>query len=238
MRITDSALVAAANLSNRYIADRFLPDKAIDLVDEAASRLAIEKESVPEPIDRIQRRLRQLELAHRQLVAEEEESAVAKRAEVEEEMESLGRELASLREQWDAEKMGLDDVQSIRRKRSSCSTGSRSSMPRQRRSSCVARVQSRSIRKCLTCGHGRESWKSDSTSSRHVSRKRNRIKPIVREEDKTSTVATRRHRGGNRRGGQRLDRRSGDPNDGNRTGKIVGDGRPFAQPRDWAGRSR
>ncbi len=115
VRITDSALVAAANLSNRYIADRFLPDKAIDLVDEAASRLAMEKESVPEPIDRIQRRLRQLELAHRQLVDEQEESAVDKREEVESEMESLGRELASLREQWEAEKMGLEDVQSIRR---------------------------------------------------------------------------------------------------------------------------
>ena len=115
VRITDSALVAAANLSNRYIADRFLPDKAIDLVDEAASRLAMEKESVPEPIDRIQRRLRQLELAHRQLVDEQEESAVKKREEIEAEMESLGRDLASLREQWEAEKMGLDDVQSIRR---------------------------------------------------------------------------------------------------------------------------
>ncbi|GAA4457954.1 ATP-dependent chaperone ClpB [Novipirellula rosea] len=114
VRITDSALVAAANLSNRYIADRFLPDKAIDLVDEAASRLAMEKESVPEPIDRIQRRLRQLELAHRQLVDETEESAVEKREEVEGEMESLNHELASLREQWDAEKMGLDDVQSVR----------------------------------------------------------------------------------------------------------------------------
>ena len=115
VRITDSALVAAANLSNRYIADRFLPDKAIDLVDEAASRLAMEKESVPEPIDRLQRRLRQLELAHRQLVDEQEESAVKKREEIEAEMESLGRDLASLREQWEAEKMGLDDVQSIRR---------------------------------------------------------------------------------------------------------------------------
>ncbi|MFK8114148.1 MAG: ATP-dependent chaperone ClpB [Rubripirellula sp.] len=114
VRITDNAIVAAAKLSNRYIADRFLPDKAIDLIDEAASRLAMEKESVPEPIDRIQRRLRQLELAHRQLVAEEEESAVAKRTEIEQEMESLGQELASLREQWEAEKMGLDDVQSIR----------------------------------------------------------------------------------------------------------------------------
>lgn len=115
VRITDSAIVAAANLSNRYIADRFLPDKAIDLVDEAASRLAMEKESVPEPIDRIQRRLRQLELAHRQLVDEQEESALAKREEIEQEMESQNRELADLREQWDVEKMGLDDVQSIRR---------------------------------------------------------------------------------------------------------------------------
>ncbi len=115
VRITDGALVAAATLSHRYIADRFLPDKAIDLVDEAASRLAMDKESVPEPIDRIQRRLRQLELAHRQLTDEDEPSAVLRRTEVEEEMESLGRELASLREQWEAEKMGLDDVQSIRR---------------------------------------------------------------------------------------------------------------------------
>lgn len=114
VRITDSALVAAAKLSTRYIADRFLPDKAIDLIDEAASRLAMEKESVPEPIDRLQRRLRQLELAHRQLVDESEASAVDKRVDVETEMEETKLELASLNEQWEAEKMGLDDVQSIR----------------------------------------------------------------------------------------------------------------------------
>ena len=115
VRITDNALVAAANLSGRYITDRFLPDKAIDLIDEASSRLAMEKESVPEPIDQLQRRLRQLELAHRQLVDEEEASAVQRRDEIEEEMETVKRELASLREQWDAEKLGLDDVQSVRR---------------------------------------------------------------------------------------------------------------------------
>ena len=114
VRITDSAIVAAANLSNRYIADRFLPDKAIDLIDEAASRLAMEKESVPEPIDRLQRRLRQLELAHRQLVDESEASAVGKKEEIETEMTSVQKELADLREQWEAEKMGLDDVQSVR----------------------------------------------------------------------------------------------------------------------------
>ncbi len=114
VRVTDNALVAAANLSNRYIADRFLPDKAIDLVDEASSRLAMEKESVPEPIDQLQRQLRQFELAHRQLADEQESAAVHRRDEIEAEMESIKRELASLREQWEAEKMGLDDVQSIR----------------------------------------------------------------------------------------------------------------------------
>ena len=67
VRIKDSALVAAANLSHRYIADRFLPDKAIDLMDEATSRLAMELESVPGEIDQVQRRLVQLELADRQL---------------------------------------------------------------------------------------------------------------------------------------------------------------------------
>src|SRR6056297_3854583 len=114
VRITDGALVAAANLSHRYIADRFLPDKAIDLVDEASSRLAMEKESVPEPIDRLQRRLRQLELAHRQLVDEDDESAIKNREEVEDEMDSVKHELAGLREQWEAEKMGLDDIQNVR----------------------------------------------------------------------------------------------------------------------------
>jgi len=116
VRITDSALVAAATLSHRYIADRFLPDKAIDLVDEAASRLAMEKESVPEPIDQVQRQLRQLELAHRQLAEETEASAVSKREEVETEMEQLKQRLASLREQWEAEKMGISDAQSLRQK--------------------------------------------------------------------------------------------------------------------------
>ncbi|MCC9602454.1 ATP-dependent chaperone ClpB [Stieleria sp. JC731] len=116
VRITDSALVAAATLANRYITDRFLPDKAIDLVDEATSRLAMEKESVPEPIDRLQRRLRQLELAQRQLEDEDQDdpSIVASRDEMQSEMDQLSKELADLREQWESEKIGLEGVQSIR----------------------------------------------------------------------------------------------------------------------------
>ena len=114
VKIKDSALVAAANLSHRYISDRFLPDKAIDLVDEAASRLAMELQSVPTEIDEVQRRLVQLELAARQLAEETEEHAQERKAEIEEEMQELRRKLASLREQWESEKLGLGDVQQTR----------------------------------------------------------------------------------------------------------------------------
>ena len=113
VKIKDSALVAAAELSQRYITDRFLPDKAIDLVDEAASRLAMELESVPTEIDEVQRRLTQLELAARQLREETEDTAKDKLAEIEEESETLRHKLASLREQWEAEKLGVGDVQKV-----------------------------------------------------------------------------------------------------------------------------
>ncbi|MGM0485138.1 MAG: ATP-dependent chaperone ClpB [Planctomycetota bacterium] len=114
VKIKDSALVAAAKLSVRYIADRFLPDKAIDLVDEATSRLAMELESVPTEIDEVQRRIRQLELAQRQLAEETEESARQKLTEIETEIAEQKQREASLREQWEAEKLGLDDVQKAR----------------------------------------------------------------------------------------------------------------------------
>src|SRR5271157_2017844 len=114
VKIKDSALVAAANLSHRYIADRFLPDKAIDLVDEAASRLAMELQSVPQEIDEVQRRLVQLELAERQLAEETEEHARQRREEIQAEMLELRRRLADLRKQWELEKSGLGDVHQIR----------------------------------------------------------------------------------------------------------------------------
>src|SRR5262249_16797332 len=116
VRIKDSAVVAAAKLSQRYITDRFLPDKAIDLVDEAMSRVAMELESVPAEIDEVQRRLTQLELADRQLAEETEEHAVERRAEIQEEIQNLRKQLASLREQWEAEKLGLGDVQQTRKR--------------------------------------------------------------------------------------------------------------------------
>ena len=114
VKIKDSALVAAAELSHRYIADRFLPDKAIDLMDEATSRLAMELESVPTEIDEVQRKLTQLELAARQLADESEEHAQQRLAEVNDEMKQLRRELANLREQWESEKLGVGDVHQVR----------------------------------------------------------------------------------------------------------------------------
>ena len=114
VQIKDAALVAAAQLSSRYITDRFLPDKAIDLVDEAASRLAMEMDSVPEEIDTVQRRLTQLELAARQLADENDEGVKARLEAVRAEMEQKKKELASLREQWESEKLGMSGIQSVR----------------------------------------------------------------------------------------------------------------------------
>ncbi len=115
VKIRDAALVEAAKLSHRYITDRFLPDKAIDLIDEASARLAMERDSVPTEIDTLQRRLRQLELAQRQLNEESDNSTEDALEDIEQEMEKVRRELASLREQWESEKLGFSGVGSVRR---------------------------------------------------------------------------------------------------------------------------
>ncbi|MEQ1905263.1 MAG: ATP-dependent chaperone ClpB [Pirellulaceae bacterium] len=118
VQIKDSALVAAARLSQRYITDRFLPDKAIDLVDEAASKLAMELDSVPQEIDIVQRRLTQLELASRQLADENDEGIKSRLEEINEEIEEQRRVLASLREQWESEKHGMFDIKKVRERAS------------------------------------------------------------------------------------------------------------------------
>jgi ATP-dependent Clp protease ATP-binding subunit ClpB len=114
VKIKDSALITAAKLSSRYITDRFLPDKAIDLVDEAASRLSMELQSVPMEIDVLQRRLLQLQLAERMLRAEEEEHALERLHEVQLEIQEVEKELQDLRRQWEIEKSGLGDIQKVR----------------------------------------------------------------------------------------------------------------------------
>ncbi len=111
--IKDSALVAAAKLSSRYITDRFLPDKALDLVDEAASRIAMENQSVPTEIDMVRRRIDQLKLAERMLANEEEEQAQERLAEVREELVALEKENQDLTSQWEMERSGLGNLQDL-----------------------------------------------------------------------------------------------------------------------------
>jgi ATP-dependent Clp protease ATP-binding subunit ClpB len=112
--IQDSALIAAATLSQRYIADRFLPDKAIDLIDEAASRLRIEIDSVPTEIDEVERRIMQLEIERTSLRKEKDDASVARREAIEAELEELRRRAEEMRAQWEAEKQALQGVSDIR----------------------------------------------------------------------------------------------------------------------------
>jgi len=104
VRIQDSALVAAAVLSHRYIADRFLPDKAIDLVDEAASRLRIEIDSMPQEIDVVERRIRQLEIEREALKKETDRASAERLAKLEEELAELREQASAMKAHWQAEK--------------------------------------------------------------------------------------------------------------------------------------
>lgn len=112
--ITDPAIVAAASLSYRYISDRQLPDKAIDLIDEAASRIRMEIDSKPEPMDRLERRLIQLKIEREALKKEKDEASKKRLTDLESEIERLGLEYADLDEVWKAEKSVLQGTQHIK----------------------------------------------------------------------------------------------------------------------------
>lgn len=114
VEITDSAIVAAATLSNRYITDRNLPDKAIDLIDEAASRIRIEMDSKPEEMDRLERRLIQLKIEREVLKKETDEASKKRLADLEDEINRLQREYSDLEEVWKAEKAVLQGSQHIK----------------------------------------------------------------------------------------------------------------------------
>ena len=113
VRIKDSAIIAAANLSDRYIADRFLPDKAVDLIDEAASRLKIELDSLPTEIDQLERQGMQLEMERQALVKEKDEGSVDRLRKVEREMADLKEKSDALRAQWLNEKAVINDANTV-----------------------------------------------------------------------------------------------------------------------------
>ncbi|KAF1692163.1 ATP-dependent chaperone ClpB [Pseudoxanthomonas jiangsuensis] len=114
VEITDPAIVAAATLSNRYITDRQLPDKAIDLMDEAASRIRMEIDSKPEELDRLERRLIQLKIQREMLKKEKDEASRQRLADLEAEIERLDREFSDLDEVWKSEKAALQGATKVK----------------------------------------------------------------------------------------------------------------------------
>jgi ATP-dependent Clp protease ATP-binding subunit ClpB len=112
--ITDNAIIAAATLSDRYIGDRFLPDKAIDLIDEAASRLRIEIDSLPQEIDEVERRIVQLEIERQALLKEKDKAAVERREALERELATLREKSNAMKAQWQAEKAALEEMKQLK----------------------------------------------------------------------------------------------------------------------------
>ncbi len=116
VRITDAAIVAAAKLSDRYIGGRFLPDKAIDLVDEAASRLRIEIDSLPQEIDEVERRIMQLEIERTALEREQEAAAVDRRERIERELSELRERSQGMKARWQAEKEQIQTIRTLKQR--------------------------------------------------------------------------------------------------------------------------
>ncbi len=114
VRIQDSALVSAAVLSNRYLTNRFLPDKAIDLVDEAASRLRIEIDSLPTEIDVVERRILQLEIERVALEKESDQASKQRLESLNDELQELQRQSATMREHWEAERQAISAIRSLK----------------------------------------------------------------------------------------------------------------------------
>ncbi len=114
VRIKDSAIVAAATLSNRYISDRFLPDKAIDLIDEAASRLRIEIDSLPQEIDQLEREIMQLEIERQALQREEDERSKARLREIEQRIADLREKSSGMKAKWQSEKEAIERMRTAK----------------------------------------------------------------------------------------------------------------------------
>jgi ATP-dependent Clp protease ATP-binding subunit ClpB len=116
VRIKDSAIIAAATLSNRYISDRFLPDKAVDLIDEAGSRLRIELDSMPSEIDTINRKIIQLEIERQSLKNETDKTAKERRAKIDKELAALKESMNQMKLHWSSEKDIIKKIQNIKSK--------------------------------------------------------------------------------------------------------------------------
>jgi len=114
VRITDGAIIAATQLSERYITDRFLPDKAIDLIDEAASKLRIEIDSMPEELDTLERKVKQLEIEREALKREKDDASAKRLEELQNELSELNSERSTLRTHWNMEKQKIQKIRTMK----------------------------------------------------------------------------------------------------------------------------
>ena len=114
VRITDGAIIAATQLSERYITDRFLPDKAIDLIDEAASKLRIEIDSMPEELDTLERKVKQLEIEREALKREKDDASAKRLEELQDELSELNSERTTLRTHWEMEKQKIQKIRTMK----------------------------------------------------------------------------------------------------------------------------
>ncbi|MEX2117236.1 MAG: ATP-dependent chaperone ClpB [Bacteroidota bacterium] len=182
VRITDAAIIAAAQLSHRYISDRFLPDKAIDLVDEAASKLRIEIDSMPEELDSIERRVKQLEIEREAVRREKDEDSRSHLLEIDRELADLKQTRSALRAHWQLEK-GL--IQSIRTMKEEIEIA-RNEAERKEREGDLARVAE--LRYGIITGLEKK-VNSESAKLAEVQKNRKMLKEEVDAEDIAEIVA-------------------------------------------------
>ncbi|MEX1137884.1 MAG: ATP-dependent chaperone ClpB [Bacteroidota bacterium] len=182
VRITDGAIIAAAQLSHRYISDRFLPDKAIDLVDEAASKLRIEIDSMPEELDSIERRVKQLEIEREAVRREQDNDSQNHLQEIERELADLKQTRSELRAHWQLEK-GL--IQSIRTMKEEIENA-RNEAERKEREGDLGRVAE--LRYGIITGLEKK-VKSESAKLAEVQKNRKMLKEEVDPEDIAEIVA-------------------------------------------------
>ncbi len=216
IRIKDSALVTAAMLSARYITDRFLPDKAIDLVDEAAAKLRTEKESMPVELDEVNRRVMQLEIEREALKRETDPGSRERLEKLEKELSEVTQKRDQVRAQWEAEKGGLRKVIGGEERKSS-RRKSRSTKP------SASTISTRSPNSNTASSRA---WKSNSPRKRKDRRKGQRRRSLDQRRGRR-----RRYRAG----GRAMDRHSGLAPDGRRGAKAFASGRASAQTRHRPG---
>ena len=212
--ITDPAIVAAARLSHRYISGRQLPDKAIDLIDEAASRIRMEMDSKPEEMDKLERRLIQHKMELEALKKEKDEASRKRTDALKETVAELERQYADLEEVWTAEKATLKGAQHIKEELDTA----RSEFETARRAGDLARMselQYGRIPELEKNAHGRDG----------------------RRRQGNAVAAQQRHRGRDRRGGFEMDRRSDHEIARRRTREVAAAREPAAPARHRAGRS-